>query len=53
MVVIRASAMPGATTVRLALCMADMSQKLVMMPQTVPSRPRKGEMVTAVESRIR
>jgi len=53
MVVISASAIPGATTVRLALCMEAMPQNELMMPHTVPSSPRKGEMVTAVESRMR
>ena len=37
-----ASAMPGATTARLVLCIGAMAEKLCMMPQTVPNRPMNG-----------
>ena len=37
-----ASAMPGATTARLVLCCPAMSEKLRMIPQTVPNRPTNG-----------
>ena len=37
-----ASAMPGATTARLVLCIAAMAENECMMPQTVPNRPMNG-----------
>jgi hypothetical protein len=37
-----ASAMPGATTARLVLCMAAMAEKECMIPQTVPNSPMNG-----------
>ena len=44
----RASAMPGATTARLVVCVFEMPMKLFMMPQTVPKRPMKGAVAPIV-----
>ena len=49
----RASAMAGATTVRLVFCWMAMAWKACMMPQTVPKRPMKGEAVATMASRGR
>ena len=39
---ISASAIPGATTARLALPAAPISENALMMPMTVPNSPMKG-----------
>src|SRR3989339_339816 len=54
-VVMSASAIPGATTLRLAVPLLPMSEKACMMPQTVPSSPRsgQGELVMARVTRER
>ena len=46
----RASAMAGATVVRLVLPAAAMLSKAFMMPHTVPNRPMKGEAVATTDS---
>ena len=46
----RASAMAGATVVRLVLPASAMAPKAFMMPQTVPNRPMKGEEVATTDS---
>ncbi len=48
-----ASAIEGATTVRLVFFCAAIAWKAVMIPQTVPNRPMKGEAVATMASRLR
>ena len=46
----RASAMAGATVVRLVLPAEAMASKAFMIPQTVPNRPMKGLEVATTDS---